>query len=92
MRRKSAQAWLERTVLAVHRRNGGAIRRLDFGCRLLDPALQLDSLDLAEVMVAVEKEFGASPFASAEPPRTWADVVQRVVDSSVDERQTRRRP
>lgn len=65
-------------VLAVHRRNGGNLASLDFGLRLLDPALAIDSLDLAEIMVAIEREFGVSPFDSEEPPRTWGDIVALV--------------
>lgn len=65
---------LEALVLAVHRRNGGQLPRLDFGARLLAPELRLDSLDLAELMVAIEKEFGVSPFDARQMPRTWNDI------------------
>ncbi|MHB8524395.1 MAG: phosphopantetheine-binding protein [Limisphaerales bacterium] len=65
-------------VLRVHRRNGGRLAHLNSALRLLDPTLGLDSLDLAEIMVAIEKEFGVSPFDSPSPPRTWADVVLRI--------------
>lgn len=65
---------LERLVLAVHRRNGGTLENLDPALRLLDPKLRIDSLDLAEIMVAIERDHGASPFDSARPPRTWGDV------------------
>ncbi|MCZ7637751.1 MAG: acyl carrier protein [Verrucomicrobia bacterium] len=58
-------------VLAVHRRNGGQLEQLDFGSRLQAPELRLDSLDLAELMVAVEREFGVAPFDAPEIPRTW---------------------
>lgn len=70
-----AQDTIADLVLAVHRRNGGTLDRLPPGCRLLDPALRLDSLDLAEVMVAVERRFGCSPFDSPRPPRTWDEVA-----------------
>jgi acyl carrier protein len=69
---------LEQLVLAVHHRNGGELEKLTFSSRLLDPALRLDSLDLAEIMVGIEKELGVSPFESDTPPRTWADVVKQV--------------
>jgi len=71
-------AALAALVLGVHRRNGGALATLDFSRRLLDPALKLDSLDLAEIMVAVEREFGVSPFDAPTPPRTWGDLVRLV--------------
>jgi len=61
-------------VLAVHRRNGGSLDALDFSLRLLDPTLKLDSLDLAEIMVAVEREFGVSPFDAPSPPQTWGEL------------------
>ncbi|MCX8109365.1 MAG: hypothetical protein N3G20_11240 [Verrucomicrobiae bacterium] len=65
---------LEGLVLAVHRRNGGTLTRLDREFRLLDPKLKIDSLDLAEIMVEVERRCGASPFDSTRAPRTWGDV------------------
>jgi acyl carrier protein len=69
---------IEQLVLAVHRRNGGRLAKLDFSARLLDPVLRLDSLDLAEIMASVQKELGVSPFESNTPPRTWADVLAAV--------------
>lgn len=77
---QSEEAWirLEQMVLAIHRRNGGALTVLEPETRLLDPKLGIDSLDLAEIMVFVEREFGASPFNSPVPPRTWADVVRSI--------------
>lgn len=71
-------------VLAVHRRNGGKLASLDLGLRLLDPALAIDSLDLAEIMVAIERNFGVSPFDSEEPPRTWGDIVALVRRSQAE--------
>ena len=73
---------LEQLVLAVHRRNGGQLEKLDFTARLLEPALRLDSLDLAEIMVGIEKELGVSPFESDTPPRTWAEVLVSVQTSA----------
>jgi acyl carrier protein len=63
-------------VLAVHRRNGGDLTELDFDLALLAPELGLDSMDLAEIMVAVEREFGVDPFGGDAPPRTWREVVR----------------
>ena len=68
--------------MAVHRRNGGQLEQLNFNTRLLDPALRLDSLDLAEIMVAIEKESGLSPFESDPPPRTWAELLVAVQNSA----------
>jgi acyl carrier protein len=65
---------LEELVLAIHRRNGGDLQTLDFSLPLLHPSLRLDSLDLAEIMAAIEQEFGGSPFDAAVPPRTWQQV------------------
>lgn len=69
---------LEAIVLAVHRRNGGQLASLDLGLRLLDPVLLLDSLDLAEIVVAFQKQTGASPFDSPHPPRTWAELAASI--------------
>jgi acyl carrier protein len=65
-------------VLAVHRRNGGRLLELDLQLRLLDPALGLDSLDLAEIMAGVERRFGVSVFDGETVPVIWADVVRAV--------------
>lgn len=70
-----AKEHLEKLVLGIHRRNGGSLSILDLNCRLQDPALGLDSLDLAEIMAAIERDFGWSPFESNPPPRTWSEVV-----------------
>ena len=74
---------LEDLVLAVHRRNGGQLQRLEFGARLLAPELRLDSLDLAELMVAIEREFGVSPFDAPQVPRTWNDI-RGLVEAAAD--------
>ena len=68
---------LAQLVLTVHQRNGGTLTALDFALRLMDPALRLDSLDLAEIMVAIEREFGFSPFEASPFPRTWREVADR---------------
>jgi acyl carrier protein len=66
---------LQELILAIHRRNGGELKHVDFSLRLLHPDLRLDSLDLAEIMAAIEKQFGKSPFEAAEAPKTWQDIV-----------------
>jgi hypothetical protein len=73
-----AQDRIAELVLQVHRRNGGALTSLDPTWRLLDPQLRLDSLDLAELMVAIEREFRSSPFDAPKPPRTWGEVAAAV--------------
>lgn len=66
---------IESIVLNVHRRNGGELTYISQDFRLLQPELGLDSLDLAEILVAVEKEFGIAPFESEHPPKTWGEVL-----------------
>ncbi len=66
--------FIESLVLSIHRRNGGSLTRLDFKMRLMDPLLELDSLDLAEIMAGIEKAFGRSPFDAPRPPRTWDEL------------------
>ena len=65
---------LAQHVLLVHHRNGGTLEAIDASWRLLDPTLKIDSLDLAEILVAIEREAGLSPFEASPPPRTWGDV------------------
>ena len=69
------RARIESLVLTVNRRNGGHLSGLDFSLRLLDPTLGLDSLDLAEIMVEIERHFGRSPFDALRTPRTWEELV-----------------
>ena len=71
---------VERLVLNVHQRNGGKLDHLDFNLRLLDPSLVLDSLDIAEIVVAIEKQFSYSPFDASPPPRTWAELLAQLVE------------
>ena len=71
----SPTVYLQDIVLAVHGRNGGKIIQLDFSLPLLDPSLCIDSLDLAEIMAAIEHKFGRSPFDGSTPPRTWRDIA-----------------
>ena len=67
---------IQSRVLAVHQRNGGSLDQLDWNMRLLDPVLLLDSLDLAEIMVDIERQHGRSPFDSQQPPKTWGNIVE----------------
>ena len=69
---------VEALVLAVHRRNKGHLSELNWNWRLLEPALEIDSLDLAEIVAGVEKRFSVSLFESSVPPRTWNDVLRVV--------------
>jgi acyl carrier protein len=71
----STHHYLQNVVLTVHRRNGGQLSDLDFSLPLLDQSLVLDSLDLAEIMAAIEHKFGKSPFDAPTPPRTWCDIA-----------------
>ena len=66
--------FIQAVILSIHHRNGGDLQKIDFDLPLLHPSLRLDSLDLAEVMVALEKEFGKSPFDASQTPRTWRDI------------------
>jgi len=66
---------LSELVLAVHRRNGGEMEELDLDSALMAPELGIDSMDLAEIMVAVEREFGVDPFGTGNPPGTWREVL-----------------
>jgi acyl carrier protein len=67
---------IETLVLSLVHRNGGTLGTLDFSLRLLDPSLGIDSLDLAEILVQLEKQHGRSPFDAAVPPRTWEQLAQ----------------
>ncbi|MCP5523503.1 MAG: acyl carrier protein [Verrucomicrobiales bacterium] len=72
---------LTRLVLTVHRRNGGDLTGLDLDWPLQARELALDSMDLAEIMVAVEREFGVEPFNAPVPPRTWRELLALIEGS-----------
>ena len=72
----SANLWLQEVVLGIHRRNGGAEVSLPLGDELMGGRLGLDSLDVAEVMVEVERVHKVSPFEFSPRPRTWGDVLR----------------
>ena len=63
-------------VLAIHRRNGGTQVSLPWEDSLLGGRLGLDSLDVAEVMVEVERVHKVSPFELSPRPKTWGDVLR----------------
>jgi hypothetical protein len=71
-----ARKRIELLVVALNRRNGGDLSGLDFSLRLLDARIGLDSLDLAEVLVDLEREYGQTPFDRPQPPRTWDELAQ----------------
>jgi acyl carrier protein len=71
-------AKLQSVVLLVHHRNGGSLPSIDLSLPLMHPVFQIDSLDLAEIVAAIEKEFGIYPFESANPPKTWGDICDRI--------------
>ena len=68
-------------VIGVHRRNGGTLKELNLSLRLMDPGLGIDSLDLAEIVASLEREFGIALFDRT-IPQTWGGVV-RVLSEAV---------
>lgn len=81
-------AFVQEALFAIHRRNGGTLVELNWHWRLLEPELGLDSLDLAEIVIAVERQYGIRLFDAPDPPQTWGDVVdvltQRERDATKD--------
>ncbi|MCP5519046.1 MAG: acyl carrier protein [Verrucomicrobiales bacterium] len=75
---------LTQLVLKVHRRNGGKLTVLDLDRPLQAPEFNLDSMDLAEIMVAVEREFSVEPFNAPSPPRTWRDLLTLIEPAASD--------
>jgi acyl carrier protein len=74
-------AHIENIVLGIHRRNRGSLTKLDFNLPLLAPVLGLDSLDLAEIVVEIERRFGVFPLESPRPPRTWHELQRLLQDA-----------
>jgi len=75
-------AAIESIVLKVHHRNGGRNIALDLSLPLLDASLCLDSMDLAEIVVTIERRLGCAVFDAPSPPRTWRDVIVYVQEST----------
>lgn len=66
--------------MKIHQRNGGGPLEMDWKSKFLSGGLVLDSLDLAEIVVLVEREFSVKPFENSRPPRTWEDFLKAVED------------
>lgn len=66
---------LHELVLGIHRRNGGTEHEMDPGAPLIGGALGLNSLDLAEVVVVIERRFGLVLFGQGRHPENWQDVL-----------------
>lgn len=61
-------------VFGVHRRNGGAVVERGLDLAIADPRLKLDSLDLAEIVASLEKQYQIPIFEQPTTVRTWMDV------------------
>ena len=68
-------------VLVVHRRNGGAMRQLDLSLPLKDATLLLDSLDLAEIVAEIEREYRVNLFEGTTGITCWNHIVDAIVTS-----------
>ncbi len=69
---------IESCVREIQRRNGNSRVRLRPAMRLQDPQLGLDSLDIAEVFVWIEKTYGVASGDAKGFPHTWRDVISAI--------------
>lgn len=71
---EAINSWLRELLLSIHIRNGGERIEVDLTQPILGGELKLDSLDVAEVAIEIERRGHRSPFARNSVPRTWIDV------------------
>lgn len=69
---------IEQALLLVHRLNGGTQSQLNLDCRLADPALYLDPIDVAQLIAAIEGAFGCSLRRYRKRIETWKDLAEQV--------------
>lgn len=63
----------------VQERNGVRTEGWEWEWRLLDGRLGIDSLDLAEILAGLERDFGVAPFDHA-TPETW-QALASIIES-----------
>lgn len=76
----NGKRYLEDLVIRIHRRNSGLERVLDLSEPILSGKYQVDSMDLAEIVATIQKDFGLTLFEDNKFPRVWGDVVE-ILDS-----------
>jgi acyl carrier protein len=53
---------------------------LDFQSSLNDARWQVDSMDLAEIVARIHRDFGVLVFEQSIQPVNWADIVRIIAD------------
>lgn len=74
------ETYIAAMVMELHQRNQGTLKTLDFQMRLQEDGLLVDSMDLAEMVARIHRDFGVLIFEQSRLPTTWADVLQILVD------------
>ena len=76
MTKPSPNSYIENLILRIHKRNGGSLNSLNYDLELMHPTLGLDSMDMAEVVATIQRDYGVMLFEGNNNPKTWDDVVR----------------
>jgi acyl carrier protein len=78
--RFECEEFIRKKVFLICGRNGFVLDNFNFTLPLLNSALPIDSLDLAEILSDVESEFNVSIFENDSPPSTWNEIVTSIAE------------
>lgn len=72
--------YLKDMIVAIRRRSVVSDAQVDFvfdqSLQLGDKQIGLDSMDLAEIVARIQKDFGITLFEGENVVNTWGDVIQ----------------
>lgn len=82
VRMKDIEDYIQSLVVELHQRQGGGEGQpeLDFQSHLNDERWRVDSMDLAEIVARIHRDFGVLVFEQASTPVYWADIVRIITD------------
>ena len=84
--REHISRFIVKQVAGIGLRNGRQSHLNDLDAPLLSVEVGINSLDLAEIVLALETEYGVSPFEGTERIETWIDVIDIVLKRSTEGR------
>ena len=79
----SPNSYIENLILRIHKRNGGSLNSLNYDLELTHPTLGLDSMDMAEVVATIQRDYGVMLFEGNNNPKTWNEVIDIIVKNDM---------
>lgn len=81
MKDDKVEKFVSTKVLSVHQRNGGMMKQLDINLPLRDETLLLDSLDIAEIVAEIEREYRVNLFEDDANIICWNHIVDIILSN-----------